>query len=106
MPTKKAAASKSNDEFIYILNYVFVGIFGIILYLVSPASDKRRRFHALQSIIMGVLVLIFSFFWLTWIIAFIIWVYGIYIGSEAYAGRDVPALIVGDWAAKQAEYKM
>lgn len=93
------------------LSYVFWFITGIIFFIMEK-ENKHVRFHAMQSILASVALLIvntvLSFIpilgWLLMILivplAFVLWVYLMY---KAYQGEMVKLPIIGDIAMQQAE---
>ena len=101
---KDQTTMKSGDA-VYILTYFFTVLSGIIVYLVS-SSNSRRRFHALQAILLWIVAVVLGFIpVLGWLIALLIWLYGLYIGIEAYNGKDMMVPVLGDWAKGSAGYK-
>ena len=89
-----AKAAIRDNRPLYLLAYVFTIISGIVLYLTLAKTDARLRKHSIQAIILGVIMLILDgIFFLMPIIgevlAILVWLYGIYIGFEAFNGTDV-----------------
>lgn len=75
---------------IYILIYFFEWISGVIAYFTAGKNDKRIKIHSLQAILLGVIAIILSFIPIIGaVIAFIIWLYGLYVGYKAYTGIDI-----------------
>lgn len=77
----------------YFLAYVLSLITGIVM-LVIAGQDRRLKKHAIQSIMLGLLSIIISlvlFFvpFLPTIVSLLIWLYGLYVGFEAYSGKDI-----------------
>ena len=54
-----------DDKIMYIFSYLLTWLSGIIVYMLYSEKDKNLRFHAVQSILLGILITvigIFSFF--------------------------------------------
>jgi uncharacterized membrane protein len=63
------------------------------------------EFHAIQAIFLGVVMIAVSIigsfiFVLAGLLNFLIWVYGIYIGYQAYKGEDVEIPVIADYAKR------
>ncbi len=100
---------KEKGNILYIITYLLTWITGIIIYVTEGQKDKRLKFHALQAIFLGItaIVLDLILFFVPFVgpfLAFLIWVYGMYIGYKAYTGEDVKAPVLGDYAARYSEY--
>jgi uncharacterized membrane protein len=60
------------------------------------------KFHAIQAILLGIAAFIIvlipvPFFYL---IGFLVWIYGMYVGVVAYNGRDISMPVIGEYAEK------
>ena len=111
-----AAKTASEDKIWYLLAYLVPVLTGIIAYALYAEKDKKLRFHAVQSIFYGIAIWIFYFilsifffvffflfFFLSWIpgvILLLLWLYGLYIGYQAYSGKEAKMPVIGDMAAK------
>lgn len=91
-------------EVSFILTYLLEWLTGIIFYLVAGDKNPRLKFHAMQAILLGLAAIV-----LTWvvglfagfaaeIVALIIWIYGMYVGYQAYEGTDIVVPVLGDYA--------
>ncbi len=91
----------------YIFAYLLEFISGIVIYFTKGQEDKRLLFHSVQAIIIGIIVLVLSaiIFPIAWLIAVLGWVYCMYIGIEAYNGRDVDVPIISNVASSMSNYK-
>lgn len=104
-------SDKEKGNIMYIFAYVLSWISGIIVFITEGQKDPRLRFHSLQAIFLGItatvvdLILFFVPF-LGPFLAFLIWVYGMYIGYKAYSGEDVKAPVLGDYAIKYSSYAL
>ncbi|MCD4844075.1 MAG: DUF4870 domain-containing protein [Methanosarcinales archaeon] len=105
--------TKSDDNLIAALAYVFTIITGIIIYLMEKDKPDKRRFvmfHAVQAIMLGVAMIALSIIVtiiamipiIGWLIAFLfpfaalaVWIFMIY---KAYSGEEYHLPIIGDYA--------
>ncbi len=106
--------NKEQNSIIYLLAYVIPLLTGIIVYIIYGDRNKRFKFHGLQAILLGVIIIIFEvifgliniFVTLKFpivgiifdIIIAIIWLYGIYVGFKASTGTDINMPVIGDYA--------
>ena len=102
------AKGNTNEDIMYIFAYILTWLSGIIVFFIA-GDNKRLKFHALQAIFLGVgatvldLVLFFIPF-LGPFLAFLIWVYGMYIAVKAYGGEDVKVPVIADYASRYSGY--
>ena|GEM_PF-801545 len=120
---KKSVSGKTNEgHLLAAIGYV-IGIFAIILYLLKP-DDKYVRFHALQSVLLwvGVIVVMVIFGFITMILGFIpvinvlacvtgivaafFWIFGLiaalYCAWKSYNGEEYELPYIGEIAKKHA----
>ncbi|MGC8651748.1 MAG: hypothetical protein ACP5UH_00645 [Candidatus Micrarchaeia archaeon] len=94
--------NSSRDNGIYIVNYLFLWLSGLVVFFIA-GSSRRLKTHAAQAIILGVIAFILGFIPVAGpVIVFLIWAYGMYIGYMAYKGTDVMVPGIGDYAKKLA----
>ncbi|MCL5679900.1 MAG: hypothetical protein M1465_00975 [Candidatus Marsarchaeota archaeon] len=91
-----------DDNILYILAYLFTIISGIIIYFMFSKNNKRMKMHSEQAIILGVIMLVvdailFLVPYIDSVIVLLIWLYGLYIGVEAYQGKDVSIPYITDF---------
>jgi uncharacterized membrane protein len=100
-----ADAKKSeNKGWLYVLIYLFTWLTGLIFYL-TEKEDKKVRFHAMQAILLGIVMVICSFFFfllIPVILAPILWLYGLYIGYKESQGETVRIPYLAEYADKYA----
>ncbi len=97
----------------YIVPYMVSGI--VVLFL-KGEGDAKVKLHSMQSIFLGIAMIlisvvfdILSFFgiFLMGVIGALLllfmWLYGIYVGLEAYAGRDVVMPVITDYAKRYSK---
>ena len=100
---------KNKGDIIYIFTYLLSWLSGIIVFVTKGQDDKRMKFHSLQAIFLGItaVVLEFVLFFipsLGSVLAFLIWLYGMYIAVKAYEGEDIKVPVIADYAAKYSGY--
>jgi uncharacterized membrane protein len=81
------ANAQKNNDFSYILVYLFTWLTGIIFFLISK-NDKRKRQHSIQAIILGIIMMVIAFIPYIGVISILIWLYGLYIGYKASINND------------------
>lgn len=102
---------KEKGNIMYIFTYILSWITGIIVYITEGQKSARLKFHSLQAIFLGITAIVIDLilFFIPFLgpfLAFLIWVYGIYIAVKAYNGEDIKAPVIGDYAAKYAGYSL
>ena len=94
--TKKPVESKG---WLYVLIYFFTWLTGIIFYIIEK-DDKKVRFHALQAIFLGIIMMVLSFTIILSILSLVLWIYGLYIGYKESQGETVRVPYLADFADK------
>jgi len=97
LPDKKP----ESGNIMYIVAYFFTWLSGLILYLVEK-DNKKMRFHAMQSILLGIVITVLSMTFILGIVGIILWFYGLYVGYKEYAGETVRIPYLADFADKYA----
>ncbi len=103
-----------NLEIMFLLTYFLTWLTGIIIYFTQAKNNKRLKFHALQAIFFGIVIIViglildlFSFLFLfahiSTIFIFLAWLYGMYIGYMGSKGDDIEIPIIGEYAKKYSE---
>ena len=98
-------ANKNDDiRVLYILAYLLEWFSGIIIFFAFGKRNKSLRKHSLQAILLGVIsIIVASFFSIIEIplfgsaIALLIWLYGMYIGFEAYMGKEISIPLLSEY---------
>lgn len=98
---------EKNIEYIFV--YLFMWLSGIIVFFTIGQKDKRLKFHSLQAIFLGVIAVVLDFIlvfvpFLGSLVAFLIFIYGMYIAVKAYYGEDIEIPVITDYAAKYSGY--
>ncbi len=96
-----------DDKIMYIFSYLLTWLSGIIVYILYSEKDRNLRFHAVQSILLGIIITIIGIFSaflffpvsiFTDLFAFLLYLYGIYVGYKAYTGVNISIPVIGDMA--------
>ncbi|MGC9076687.1 MAG: DUF4870 domain-containing protein [Conexivisphaera sp.] len=98
-------SDSGTGNIIYLLTYLLTWITGMIVYVTEGQRSERVKFHTLQAIFLGVIAMILGvvlspIHYLGSVLILLIWLYGMYIGYEAYRGTDVSVPVIGDYARK------
>lgn len=97
-PVKSTSTGGEDAKLLALLAYIFNWVGGLLVFLI--AKDKFAKFHAMQSLILGVLGFLLSFVTFG-LLGLLLWIYGLYIGIVyAYKGRMYKAPVIGDYAEK------
>lgn len=98
MPEKDT--KKADDKgWIYIVAYLFAPLSSIILYLIEK-ENKKIKFHAMQSLLLGIVAIVLDFTFILSIFGFILWLYGLYVGYKEYTGETIKIPVIGEYAEK------
>jgi uncharacterized membrane protein len=113
MPSKKTDNTKPENKVYFIIAYIIPIITGLIVLFINEGKDKRLKLHAIQAIFLGILLILISvifgfigflslglFSVIGAILELLIWLYGIYVGFEGYAGRDVEIPTITSYAKR------
>ena len=92
---------KENDNIMAALAYLLLFVSGIIIYLIEKDKPDKSRyvmFHAVQAIILGVVLSIISIVpFIGQLVVFITLVVMMY---KAYTGEEYHLPVIGDYAEK------
>lgn len=115
MPDKPAKPDRSDsidDSAFFIIAYVLEIVTGIIVLLIKADDDKRLKLHSFQAIFLGIVAIV-VWVLLGWIpiigilgdaIGLLIWLYGLYVGFEAYRGNDIIIPYITEYAKRYSSY--
>lgn len=100
-----SSGDSGTGNVIYLFTYLLTWITGIIVYVTEGQRSERVKFHALQAIFLGVIAMIVAIIfspipYLGSVLFFLLWLYGMYIGYQAYRGTDVSIPVIGDYARR------
>ena len=86
------------DRLWSLLSFLFPPLLGIIVLLIEDKKNRPvLRYHAIVSIVVGVLSVVLSFA----CIGILIWVYSIVLGIKAYQGNVVEVPVISDFVRNQ-----
>ncbi len=107
-------SNKEQNSIIYLLAYIIPLLTGIIVYIIYGDKNKRFKFHGLQAILLGAVIIVLDVIFgligiflvpkfpivgiIFDIIVAIIWLYGIYVGFKASTGTDINMPVIGNYA--------
>ncbi|WMT51338.1 MAG: hypothetical protein RE471_00300 [Ferroplasma sp.] len=109
-------SDNNENSIMYVIAYLIPILTGIFVYITSD-KNQRLRFHAVQAIILGIVMIVvdiifyiiailllplFPIFYLGDIIDVFIWIYGLYVGYKGSLGTDIRIPYIGDYAANMA----
>jgi uncharacterized membrane protein len=108
-------ATKSDNKVWYIIAYLIpFCVTGIIVLFLKGEEDKRLKLHAMQSIFLGILMIVISVVFnlislgllsvLVTLVNLYIWLYGLYVGFEASNDRDVVIPKITEYAKRYSGY--
>ncbi len=98
MPEKDT--KQADDKgLVYVLIYFFTWLTGIIFFVIEK-DNKKVRFHALQSIFLGVIMMLLSMTLILSIVSVLLWIYGLYIGFKQSQGETVRIPYLAEYADK------
>jgi uncharacterized membrane protein len=103
---------ESRDEkALFIIAYLLEIFTGIIILLMKGEEDQRLKFHCMQAILFGILsiaiAIIFGLLSISFVataLNLLIWLFGMYVGLEAYNGRNVRVPVISDYAQRYSGY--
>jgi len=97
----------NNNRIMYIFAYLLTWVSGIIVYILYADRDKNMKFHAVQAILLGLVItvisilsffLFFPFSIIVNLFTFLLYIYGLYVGYKAYTGVNIMMPVIGDMA--------
>ncbi|MDE1854940.1 MAG: hypothetical protein KGH57_01295 [Candidatus Micrarchaeota archaeon] len=90
-------AKGDGKSLLFIVAYVLTWLTGIIVFL-AAGGNKRLKRHAVQAILIGIIMWIVAAVPLIGSILFILlWIYGLYLGYNGYLGKDIAIPVVSDY---------
>lgn len=88
----------SDDKLWALLAYIFSPLIPIILMLMEDKKDRPFiRAHNAQALVLGIITIVTSAF----CIGFLVWIYQIYCGIQAYQGNEVEIPVVTNFVKGQ-----
>ncbi len=97
------------NKILLIFAYLLTWLSGIIVYLYNDNKNSTLRFHSLQAIFLGILITVISVFsfvlippvrYIAYIFTILLWLYGVYVGFQAYNGKNISIPVIGEMAKR------
>jgi len=112
-PVTQDQAGAINDNAFFIIAYVLEIVTGIIVLLIKSDDDKRLKLHSFQAIFLGIIAIVIAVLFglipliglAGNVIGLLIWLYGLYIGLEAYRGNDIVIPYITEYAKRYSGYE-
>jgi len=94
-------AEVKEDRTLALVAYILTWLTDIIVFVIS--KDKFAKFHAMQSILLGIVGVVLSF--VTFGLGgLLLWLYALYVGfTKAYKGERYKIPYIGDYAEKYSQ---
>ena len=100
----------SNERrLLLVFAYLLTWLSGVIVFVINGDRDKNLRFHSLQAIFLGIFItiiwigsflLIPSVRIIDYLVVFLLYLYGLYVGIQAYSGRSISIPVIGKLAGQ------
>jgi uncharacterized membrane protein len=102
---KKAQTTtkQGNKDAMFIFAYLLLWLSGLIVYVAIAKNNSRMKFHALQAVFLGIVAFIVSLIPIISIISLLLWIYGLFIGWQAYEGKDIEIPVLGEYAKQYSK---
>jgi uncharacterized membrane protein len=93
----------SSDDKLWALLGWIIWLIALIVLLLEDKKDRPFiKYNAIQSLAFGVVMIVLSFIPIIgWLLDFVLWVYAIYLGVQAYNGKWVEVPVVTDFVKNQ-----
>jgi uncharacterized membrane protein len=109
-------SDENENSIMFIVAYLVPILTGLIVYVMYGEKDKRLKIHSIQSILLGVVIVVldivftiidsFAFVYLLYIIfdviTALIWIFGIYVGFKAMNNIEVEIPYISQYAKSLA----
>ncbi len=100
----------SNEKrLLLVFAYLLTWLSGVIVFVINGDRDQNIRFHSLQAIFLGIFItiiwigsflLIPSVRIIDYLVVFLLYLYGLYVGIQAYSGRSISMPVIGTLAGR------
>ena len=98
MSTESMGEVTSDDKLWGLLIYVFSPLTPIIVLLMADKKDRPFiKAHNIQALILGIIAVVTSSF----CVGILVWFYQIYLGFQAYNGKQVVIPVITDFVKNQ-----
>lgn len=91
----------ANNDFTYVVIYLLGWLTGLVFFFIS-GKDVRKKRHAIQAIVLGVIGFIIGLMPFIGILFVLVWIYGIYVGYKASVNQEVDIPFITEFAKKYA----
>ena len=98
----------SNERrLLLVFAYLLTWLSGVIVLFINDGRDQNLKFHSLQAIFLGILITVIwmgSFLLIPpvriidYLMDFLLYLYGLYVGIQAYSGRSISMPVIGTLA--------
>lgn len=103
--SKPAAKAQVDSKTMYLVAYVLGWLTGLIVFLMAK-DDEALKFHGMQAILLSLASYVLCITIIGIILVPFIWLYGLYIGYQAYStGKTVKVPYLGEYAEQFAKGK-
>jgi uncharacterized membrane protein len=100
----------SNERrLLLVFAYLLTWLSGVIVLFINDGRDQNLKFHSLQAIFLGILITVIwmgSFLLIPpvriidYLMDFLLYLYGLYVGIQAYSGRSISMPVIGTLAGR------
>lgn len=100
----------SNERrLLLVFAYLLTWLSGVIVLFINDGRDQNLKFHSLQAIFLGILITVIwmgSFLLIPpvriidYLVDFLLYLYGMYVGIQAYSGRSISMPVIGTLAGR------
>ncbi len=98
MSTGPMGEVTSDDKLWGLLIYVFSPLTPIIVLLMADKKDRPFiKAHNIQALILGIIAVVTSSF----CVGILVWFYQVYLGFQAYNGKQVVIPVISDFVKNQ-----
>ncbi len=98
MSTESMGEVTSDDKLWALLIYIFSPITPIIVLLMADKKDRPFiKAHNIQALILGIIAVVTSSF----CVGILVWFYQVYLGFQAYNGKQVVVPVITDFVKNQ-----
>ncbi|MBM2850950.1 MAG: uncharacterized protein HW418_3892 [Anaerolineales bacterium] len=98
MSTEPMGEVTSDDKLWALLAYVFAPISPIIIMLMADKKDRPFiKAQNIQALILGIIAVVTSSF----CVGILVWFYQVYLGFQAYNGKQVVVPVITDFVKNQ-----
>ncbi|MCD6227785.1 hypothetical protein J7J90_04815 [Candidatus Micrarchaeota archaeon] len=87
-PEVKSSKKEDDNPVLLLIGYIF-GLIALILYIIKKDTLKEfSKYHLVQAIALWLISFVMVLTFILIPVAFIVWLYSIYLGYQVYTGKD------------------